>query len=216
MAYNHCKSDQTLLSLLFGFVEKAQPLTMAGMKVVFIASLYEKEIHQFRYLSIIQLLKKLGHTVLHAHLTQFDLGQISQSEQLNGRFHRQVFQALKSADVMVAEITSQSLGVGYLIAEALRTRKPVLALTNEVVPPPLAAFLEEHDVLTVHHYTKVGELTAELPFLLSQLEPKKNKKFNVFLPIELDDYLLTTATKNQLSKSEYLRQLIAKDRTQRL
>lgn len=185
---------------------------MAGIKVVFIASLYEKEIHQFHYLSIIQLLKSLGHTVLHTHITQFDIGQIRQSEQSNQRFHKTVFQALKSADIMVAEITRQSLGVGYIIAEALKARKPVLALTNAAESSPLAAFLEEHDMLTVHHYTKVRELEEELPFLLSQLEPRKNKKFNVFLPPELDEYLLSTATKNQISKSEYLRQLIEKDR----
>lgn len=185
------------------------------MKVVFIASLYEKEIHQFHYLAIIDLLEHLGHTVLHTHVTQFDIEQISRSDNLNTRFHQKVFKALNAADVMVAEITRQSLGVGYLIAEAIRVRKPVLALTTSSVPP-LTAFLEEHNVLVVHHYEAIRELEGDLPFLLAELAPKKNKKFNVFLPPKLDSYLLTTATKQHLSKSEYLRQLLEKDRAHRL
>jgi hypothetical protein len=183
------------------------------MKIAFIASLYEKEQHQFHYLAIVDLLEALGHQVLHSHLTEFDLAQITQSEKLNSKFHRQIFQALKAADFIVAEVSSQSLVVGFLIAEALRAGKPVLALTANSIPP-ITSFLEESEMFAVHQYAQIRELERQLPSLLSQVEPKKERKFNFFLPPELDEYLLTTANQRRLSKSEYLRQLLQKDQLQ--
>lgn len=185
------------------------------MKIVFIASLYAKEVHQFHYLAIIELLKNLGHQVIHTHLTNFDLKQIANSQQTNIKFHQKILQDLKTADLVVAEVTQQGLGIGYTLAQALKASKPVLALTSGELAP-VASFLEEHGLLIAHHYRNIRELEKELPFLLSQIEPAKDKKFNVFLSPKLDNYLFKSANNKRLSKSEYLRKLIERDMNQPL
>jgi len=181
------------------------------MKIAFVASLYEKEAHQFHYLAIINLLEGLGHSVFHRHITQANIDQLNQSENLNTTFHQKVFQTVKKADLVVVEISQQSLGVGYVIGEALKMEKPVIALTDSTIPP-LTIYLEEHESLLVHQYNSIRELGTELPLLLSQIEPKKEKKFNFFLPSQLDKYLHSASQKNRQSKSAYLRQLLEKDR----
>lgn len=185
-------------------------LTKDGMKVAFVASLQEKKNHQFHYLAIIDLLEGLGHTVFYRHITQFNIDDISQSENLNIKFYKKVFQALKAADLVVAEISCQSISIGYIISETLKIGKPVVALTTATVPP-VTTYLEEQMPLIVHQYVSIRALEEELPLLISQVEPKKEKKFNFFLPPELDEYLLKAASEKRLSKSEYLRQLLAKD-----
>lgn len=185
------------------------------MKIVFIASLYDKEAHRFHYLSIVNLLEDLGHTVLSSHVTQYEIDHLNQSYKTNAQFHQKVFRSLRSADAVVAEVTQQSLGVGYTIAEALKQNAPVLALSS-LETSPLAVFLENHSTLITHQYATIRGLEKELPFLIKQLRPKRKKKFNVFLPAEMDAYLVKTAQEQNVSKSEYLRQLLEKDQQQQV
>lgn len=185
------------------------------MNVIFIASLQEKESRQFHYLAIIELLENLDHQVSHTHLTDFDIRQISRSPDLNSRFHQRIFQALSLADLVVAEVSGKSLALGFVIGQALKENKPVLALTSEETPP-LAIFLEKKQNIVAHRYNSVRELERKLPFLIAQLEPQRPKKFNLFLSWGLDQYLTTASRQNQLSKSEYLRQLLKNDQNSRL
>jgi len=105
------------------------------MKVIFIASLYDKQVRQDNYSAIIKLLKSLDHQVFHSHVTDFEIQQVTSSLVTNDQFHQAIFRALYEADLVVAEITGQSLGVGFILAEALKERKPVLALTTQQTPP---------------------------------------------------------------------------------
>lgn len=189
---------------------------MGKMKVVFIASLYEKEAHQFHYLAIIDLLESQGHTVLHTHVTEFDIDTVTHSYTENLKFHNTVLAALKQADCVVAEVTRHSMGVGFLFAEALKAHKPILALASSPQIHPLTVFLEQHENFLFHHYSYITQLEKDLPGLFNQFEPRKQKKFNVFLPLELDEYLLHTAGRHNISKSAYVRKLLEEDRLQPL
>src|SRR5690554_2233639 len=121
------------------------------MKIVFRASLYDKETHQFHYLSIVNLLKNMGHTVISSHITKFNIGHLNTSPEANTEFHQAVLTALRTADAVVAELTRQILGVGYVTAEALKQNTPVLALSS-LETPPLTTFLEDQSTLIFHQY----------------------------------------------------------------
>lgn len=173
------------------------------MKVMYVTSLFPQESLRFHDLAIMELLESQGHRVL-----SFPAA--------NTHFHQQ-FEKLKTADLIVAEVTKQNMTVGYAIAEALKNNIPVLALTSEPILSPLTNFLDqsEQDLFLVHHYEKIRILEKELPKLLDQLGPKKAKKFNLFLSSELDNYLLVAAEKQSTSKSEYIRRLLVKDKKAR-
>lgn len=99
-----------------------------------------------------------------------------------------------------------------MLAEALKMQKPVLALSTEDTPHPIATFLEEHDNFRLHEYRSIEYLKKTLPKLLSEISLKRQKKFNVYLPAELDEYLVESAERHKLTKSAYVRKLLQEDR----
>jgi nucleoside 2-deoxyribosyltransferase len=64
---------------------------------------------------------------------------------------------VKEADVLVAEVTNPSLGVGYEIAKAEEWGKPVLALFRDDGERKLSAMIDGSPYLKVVYYTDVAE-----------------------------------------------------------
>lgn len=185
---------------------------MGSMKVVFIASLYKKEVFRFYHLAVIDILETLGFTVFHTHLTHFTIDALLNSYETNRRFHTTLFQTIKDAHIVLADVTHQSFGLGFILAQTLKMQKPVLAISATDTLHPIISFLEEYENFQLHQYHSVRQLEKALPKLLAQLELKKQKKFNVFLPVELDDYLAESADRQKLTKSAYVRKLLEEDR----
>ena len=81
---------------------------------------------QALYLQIIELLRGHG-TVLTEHIGAATL--TPSGEELSDAFiHDRDLDWLRSADVLVAEVTTPSLGVGYEIGRSIEWGKPVLCL----------------------------------------------------------------------------------------
>ena len=149
--------------------------SLVGMKVILITSPYDKKSCRYNYLAVIELLENLGHQVFHPHLTETELRELVISQTKSSHFHHQILQTLKTADLVVIEITNPSITVGYFLAEALNKQKPILVLTTRK-KPPLTTFLEINQNLVVHYYSKIRELERKIPFLLAQLETEKQKR----------------------------------------
>src|SRR3989339_584703 len=80
------------------------------------------------YQWLIQALKQFG-TVLTEHIAD---DHLLKNEQLltDAQIHDRDFAWLKESQLVVAEITQPSLGVGYELAQAMFLKKPVLCLFN--------------------------------------------------------------------------------------
>lgn len=65
---------------------------------------------------------------------------------------------IKEADVVIAEITNPSLGVGYELGFAEQLKKPILCLFNEASQRKLSAM-----VLGNHYNTVVGYTSNSMP-----------------------------------------------------
>ena len=59
---------------------------------------------------------------------------------------------IRNADLMVAEVSVPSLGVGYEIASAIRLGKPLLCLFNRNAKHRLSAMISGSDALKVEKY----------------------------------------------------------------
>ena len=64
---------------------------------------------------------------------------------------------LDEADVVVAEVTVPSLGVGYEIGRAELLGKPVICLFREETGRRLSAMISGHPTMAVERYETVGE-----------------------------------------------------------
>ncbi|KKP69483.1 MAG: Tmk: thymidylate kinase [candidate division CPR3 bacterium GW2011_GWF2_35_18] len=132
------------------------------MKVYFTASVSSGRAYLLQYKIIIKALKSLGHKVLSEDVA-FD------SVNKNGdRLKRdstlppaEIFlrerREVEESDIVIAEVSQSSMGVGFLISHALQQRKPVLALLyGDIEEKNISPFLEGHPSqnLFLEHYTE--------------------------------------------------------------
>src|SRR5438270_3338983 len=76
--------------------------------------------------------------------------------------HDRDLEWLRASDVIVAEVTTPSLGVGYEIARATQWQKPVLCLFRTGTPQSLSAMISGCPDVVVREYAKVEEADAIL------------------------------------------------------
>ncbi len=99
------------------------------MKIYFAASISGGRAYEGIYQKIVTFLKEEGHFVLTEHIafpSVFEEEKTLTPEQVYTRDLRW----LAEADVVIAEVSNPSLGVGYEIAKALEMKKPVLCVVQ--------------------------------------------------------------------------------------
>ena len=114
---------------------------------------------QALYLEIVEQLKKYGR-VLTEHIGDAQLDAQGESALTDRAIYERDLAWLKSADYLVAEVTTPSLGVGYEIGKAAEWGTPVLCLFRPDQGRALSAMIAGSDGVTVREYRSVGELAA--------------------------------------------------------
>ena len=126
------------------------------MRIYFSGSIRGASADRETYRMIVERLKGFG-TVLTEHVAEADAYDGSELDD-RGIFKQDV-EWLRSADVLVAEVTSPSLGVGYEIGKAEEYGIPVLCLYNESGGRRLSAMIEGNSYLVVKRYRTIQEAT---------------------------------------------------------
>lgn len=140
--------------------------------------------YQNSYQEIINFIDTLGHTAL---------------AELNGKFNstipltdNQIFKRdikwIDGSDLMVAEISGPSLGVGFEIAYALFEKKiPVLALASKEVKK-LSAMITgcDSELLTLERYGEVEEMHSKIFNYLKQ-ENSRSDRTDIHLTLHRKD-----------------------------
>ena len=135
------------------------------MTIYFAASIRGGRGDQAIYLQIIELLKQHG-TVLTEHFG--DASLTSAGENLDdGAIHDRDLEWLRSADVLVAEVTTPSLGVGYEIGRAVEWGKRIICLYRPAEGRRLSGMIAGGAGVVVREYTGAAQLPAILKELLA-------------------------------------------------
>lgn len=104
------------------------------------------------YKQLIEDLKNYG-AVLTEHV-----GSDEVSFDLSDRhIHDRDMDWLKSSDILVAEVTTPSLGVGYEIGRAVAMEKPVVCLYRKTNNSHLSAMIAGSPGIDVHEYSGMKE-----------------------------------------------------------
>jgi hypothetical protein len=117
---------------LFGFLLHTlyqYTIQEPGMNIYFSCSITGGRNEQTIYQTIVETLVAAGHEVPTAHLSSPDILDQEKVARPQEIFLRDMNWLLHS-DLVVAEVTTPSHGVGYEIAVALSQQKPVLCLTQ--------------------------------------------------------------------------------------
>ena len=119
------------------------------------------------YFNIIHYLEKFG-AVLTEHVGSAKLsekGEISQTD--NDIFQRDL-NWLQSADVVVAEVSTPSLGVGYELGIAEKLKIPVLCLYRPIKGKRLSAMINGNEKFQCRAYQGLDEAKTHINNFLKQ------------------------------------------------
>jgi nucleoside 2-deoxyribosyltransferase len=143
------------------------------MKIYFAGSIRGGRNDKEVYFEIIKMMQKYGQ-VLTEHIGNVNLPEMGEGV-LNNLTDEEIFirdcNWVKEADILVAEITTPSLGVGYEIGFAESHKKPVLCLYKETPGKRTSAMICGNKYVNLKTYNDFSEIEpAFVEFL---------KKFNL-------------------------------------
>lgn len=125
--------------------------------------------------------------------------------------YQESIDAIIRSDVVIAEANTPSLGVGYQIAVATQSKKPILILRHEDLDDDF--FLSGIRATNVV-YRKYNDETVEetvTGFLRENDIPAKDMRFNFFIDRQIYNYLRWSSLRNNKTKAEILRELVLKE-----
>lgn len=122
------------------------------------------------YQIIIRMLKFYG-KVLTEHIG--DPGEVSGIDlnKTDSYIHDRDMQWIRESDMVVAEVTQPSLGVGYEIGRAVDMKKPVLCLFDPSIGNRLSAMIAGSEGVDMHEYSNPDDLGEALKNFISEHAP---------------------------------------------
>ncbi len=124
------------------------------------------------YQKIIEMLKQYGE-VLTEHLG--DDREIETKDRIlsDVQIHDRDMDWVRESDLVVAEVTIPSLGVGYEIGRAIELGKPVLSLFKTGSGFYLSAMIGGSEGVSMVHYEHIGELPERIDNFISECDPRR-------------------------------------------
>jgi nucleoside 2-deoxyribosyltransferase len=112
------------------------------------------------YQAIVDAIKLAGGDVL-SEVFVHDAINYGGSPLPSDKIYERDTQMIKDSDIMIAEVTNPSLGVGYELAYAEKLGRPIMCLFNVTSTNKLSAMVSGNSYNTVT-YTKPAEITAKV------------------------------------------------------
>lgn len=116
------------------------------------------------YLAIINHLKK-RFDVLTEHIGDKNLTDQGENKSVNYIFRRDV-EWIKQADILVAEISQPSVGVGWEICLAEQLGKEVICLYRKSAERRISGMVEGNKYVKIVYYDHIDEIPSELDKLI--------------------------------------------------
>ncbi len=126
------------------------------MKIYFACSITEGREYEKKYQAITQFLLDGGHEVPTAHLAESNTLEHEHAIIPEDIYARDVNWIL-SSDILLAEVSVPSHGVGYEIGYALNTGKHVLCLHHESRAASKMITGNPHPLLTINAYENISQ-----------------------------------------------------------
>ena len=141
-------------------------LIMAGLQIYFCGSMRGGRQDIEHYINIVTMLKQHG-TVLTEFVADPNITATGSGEDLSdAEIYKRDMELLNKAEIMVAEVTQPSLGVGFEIGTAVsKGNIPILCLYREQPGKRLSALIEglaDGKKYKVHHYTETTSNLQEI------------------------------------------------------
>ena len=140
------------------------------MKIYFAGSIRGGRNDKELYFEIINHLQKYGE-VLTEHVGNINLTESGENLPDNSIYKRDI-SWISEADVLVAEVSTPSIGVGYEIREAEREGKDTICLYRNSSEKKLSAMISGNEKSKIIVYDSLEKLTSEIDSYFSNLETR--------------------------------------------
>ncbi|MHA2252343.1 MAG: nucleoside 2-deoxyribosyltransferase [Candidatus Kariarchaeaceae archaeon] len=131
------------------------------MKIYFAGSIRAGRDDVNIYTKIIMHLKQYGE-VLTEHVGDSSLDIIGEEEGGDSHIYERDMEWLLKADLIIAEVTQPSLGVGYEIGRAVAKKMQVLCLYRKQSGRRLSAMIAGNPNLSVFEYTELDQVFEKI------------------------------------------------------
>jgi hypothetical protein len=133
----------------------------AGVDIYFAGSIRGGRSDAELYGRLIEYLRRFGN-VLTEHIGSESLGEDGEEGFTDTQVYLRDLQWLRESDVLVAEVTTPSLGVGYEIAKAEERGIPVLCLYRDQPGKHLSAMIAGNEGLSILTYRSWEDLSKRI------------------------------------------------------
>jgi hypothetical protein len=117
---------------------------------------------------------------------------------------------IKDSDFLVAETTEYSSGIGYLIANALNEKKPVLALHNKLKGGAPSNIIKSSSISKLLNFSEYDEknLTDVTKSFIGEVKNMLDTKFILIISAEIERYLEWASDFRRMHKAQIVRAAI--------
>lgn len=137
------------------------------MNIFFAGSIRGGRSHQPAYRLLVDELKKQG-TLFNEHVADDALSWYGETDLEKEDIHDRELSLLALCDIVVAEVSTPSLGVGYLIAQAVHLGKPIVCLYQGEDTFKLSAMVKGNKHVQIRTYQDLNEL----PSIVQEIVPQ--------------------------------------------
>ncbi|MEI7578969.1 MAG: hypothetical protein WCJ58_02890 [bacterium] len=174
------------------------------MKAAIIGSKIDKKDFS-QYIIIKQILEKNAVSV---DFSYFQVSLDQDIENLEDVYHRNQ-ELIKKTDILIAEVTDFSTGIGLLVGNALSQKKPVLALFNKnsknVISVNLKSTAAHSKIFRYQEYSSEKELEKVLDKFVQTAKKLLDTKFILIISPEIDRYLEWAGETKRMHKAQLVR-----------
>ncbi len=121
------------------------------MKIFFTWSIRGGRENQPQFAYIVEVLKQYGE-VLSEHIGSTNLPQFGETALTGKQIRHRELERLAQSDIVVAEVTTPSLWVGYLLGHATSLGKKVIALYHDESMLKLSAIIKGDELIAPYTY----------------------------------------------------------------
>lgn len=125
-----------------------------------------------------------------------------------------ITESISESECVIIEGTFVSLSLGYILTDALNLGKPVLFLSHKDRNKEKNRFVDsiKTKILITRTYSDVSEVEAYIKDFFKGNEDIKTR-FNLVLPNKINSYVTDKSRQFNISKTEYIINLIISDMT---
>ncbi len=131
------------------------------MKIYFAGSIRGGRDDQQVYFQFIQELNKYG-VVLSEHVGADSLNSMGEQNLSETEIFERDMKWLAASDLFIAEVSKPSLGVGYEIATAEKSGKPIVCFYRKDSPSKLSAMIRGNPALKIFDYENIDDIRKTL------------------------------------------------------